>query len=70
MHFGLPVVSTNLGIVSTLHEQHGEFGPSIVDVNADSKAIANAIMQSKASTINLDAYTADAMVARWREYLK
>ena len=69
MQFGLPVVSTNLGIISDLSERHDNFGPSIVDTNADARTIANAIIQAKPATIDLEAYTADAMVARWREYL-
>jgi glycosyltransferase involved in cell wall biosynthesis len=69
MQFGLPVVSTNLGIVHDLAERHGDFGPSILEVNADPSAIAHAIETATASRIDLSDYTADAMAERWRRYL-
>jgi glycosyltransferase involved in cell wall biosynthesis len=69
MHFGLPVVSTNLGIINDLAERHGDFGPSILDVDSDASAIAHAIEKAAACTIDLSEYTADAMAKRWRRFL-
>ena len=69
MHFGLPVVSTNLGIMHDLAERHGDFGPSILDVDSDASAIAHAIETATACSIDLSEYTADAMADRWRRYL-
>jgi glycosyltransferase involved in cell wall biosynthesis len=69
MQFGLPVVSTNLGIVHDLAERHGDFGPSILEVNADPSAIAHAIETATESSIDLSDYSADAMAERWRRYL-
>ena len=69
MHFGLPVVSTNLGIINDLAERHGDFGPSIIDVDADASSIAHAIETATACSIDLSEYTADAMAERWRRFL-
>ncbi|MBM3967888.1 MAG: glycosyltransferase [Planctomycetes bacterium] len=69
MKFGLPVVSTNLGIMHDLTERHGDFGPSVLDVDADASAIARAIETATACSIDLSEYTADAMAQRWNRYL-
>jgi len=69
MHFGLPVVSTNLGIINDLAERHGDFGPSIIDVDADASSIAHAIETATACSIDLSEYTADAMAERWQRFL-
>lgn len=69
MQFGLPVVSTNLGIMHDLSNRHGDFGPTVLDVDADASAIAHAIDTATPCTIDLGQYTADAMAERWRRYL-
>jgi hypothetical protein len=52
-----------------LAERHGDFGPSILDVDSDASAIAHAIEKATACTIDLSEYTADAMAKRWRRFL-
>lgn len=62
--FGLPVVSTNTGVISDLQKKHGDFGPAITD------DIVNGVVQAKPSQIDLSHFTAENMAARWKSFLQ
>jgi glycosyltransferase involved in cell wall biosynthesis len=66
---GVPLVSTNTGIVADLLQQHGNIGASVVSIRPDVDATADAIKQAKPTTIDLSDHTSDAMAERWKEFL-
>lgn len=70
MMAGVPLVSTNTGIVADLREKHGHLGTSVVAVDPKIDAIADGIKQAKPTTIDLSDHTSDAMAERWNNFLR
>lgn len=74
--FGVPVVSTDTGILSYLHEtrsKHVECGFKIVPTNATSLEIVQAIDKAKSDLLDyftLQYYTSQSMAFRWKTFLQ
>jgi len=70
LYAGLPVVTTNTGIVKTLTNLHGQFGPTIIPSSISLFDLDKAIKTAQPSTLDLSEFTAEAMSQRWSEFLK
>lgn len=68
--FGLPVATTDVGVVTELRLKHGEFIASILSPEASAYEVADAIKRAERCTVDLSFYTADAMANRWKAYLE
>lgn len=69
MMFGLPIVTTNVGVVENLQEKHGDFLESIVSPDDSPYRIAEAIQRADRCKLDLSFYTAESMAKRWEAFL-
>lgn len=67
---GLAVVTTETGIAADLLRRYGPFGPAILPVGASIADMVSAVAEAVPVSVDLSAYTSDAMAARWTEYLQ
>lgn len=70
MMYGLPVASSNVGIVKQLVQEHGDIGISVFEPKCAIPKLVSAILNAEPCSINLSDFTGTAMAKRWEAFLK